>query len=47
MTYAQTLRGAKKMFEEAFALWLEVVTEDGIKEELRNLGKISKTYIGY
>ena len=45
-TYAQTLGGAKKMFKEAFALWLEVATEDGIKEELRNLGwKITETSI--
>ena len=45
-TYVQILRGVKKMFKEAFALWFEVATEDGINEELRNLGwKVKETSI--
>jgi len=37
-THGKTLSEAKKMFNEAFNLWLEVALEDGIREELKGLG---------
>ncbi|MCL2484986.1 MAG: type II toxin-antitoxin system HicB family antitoxin [Endomicrobia bacterium] len=46
ITHANTLAKAKRRFDEAFKLWLEVAVEDGIRKDLKALGwKVTPTEV--